>query len=162
MIKKFWVVRSREKLFWGLNLAIALLSAGYTLLTVLVLDDRIPFRHFMIDDLAMKSRFWLFSLPLITCLLLGLFYFLRRRELILPSLKSRSLSAEATAKRQSLYLERLAYGTFPLILFLFFWQISRLNTAKIQPGFSLLIPLLCLGATIVYWIITIIQISRIR
>lgn len=162
MIRKFWIVRSRSKLFWGLTFAISLFMLGYTLLNLLVLEDRVPWYPFFAPAEGERSKYLLLLLPLIS-LLFGLLLYLDFRRNALPRLFYRAGSSDALRqKRLAVYQTMELYAAFLLALFLSFWQLDRLNGAKQLPGFAPLVPILLLAALLVWLVYSLIRLLRIK
>lgn len=156
MIKKYWVVRSREKLFWGLTFAISGVLLVYTLLNLTVLSDTIPWRQFLFTPVTELSKYALLTLPILS--------FLPTILLWQTSGKTAdpAIPTEMSEKQEHFVRSTRVYGAFLLSLFFFFWQIDRLNTAKSLPGFPPFVPLAFLVGLLVWLIVRLIQSRRFR
>lgn len=160
MIKNIWVVRSREKLFWGLTFAISGVMLGYTLLNLTVLTDTIPWRQFLFSPVTELSKYALLTLPILSFLpTILLWRFVRQMP---AKAADPTISAEKSEKQKGFLRSTCVYGAFLLSLFFFFWQMDRLNTAKNLPGFPPFVPLALLAGLLIWLIVRLIQSRSFR
>ena len=148
MIKKFWVIRSRQKLYSGLSFGIAGVISAYTLLTMTVLEKTLSVRPYWWNDgVTQAGKYALLVIPVLEFLAAFLLYRLSLRDTLpRPFKRWAAQNPEQQARQMSFYGENAAITGVLLTAFLTFWQLGLLNSAKGIPGFYPLVVWLLLIA----------------
>lgn len=164
MIKPYFVVRSKRKLFLGLSFSISGFVLFYTIITMFVLPENIPWKKFAsINNAIYASKYMLLMLPILSVLLcIALYINAKRQKLPRLFCTKAPENSNILENKLTVYSDMMTGNSLLCSMLLGFWQIDRLNIAKNTNRFSPIILILLIIALIGYTIYQALKIIKIK